>query len=93
MGLVTVIAGLCAFVFVQDFPDKNKFLTAKQTEFVLSRIDKDRSDAEYDHWTMPKFWSYVMDIQLWGFTLMLASAFTTAYVRHFPFLRMASKVS
>ncbi|KAF9497771.1 MFS general substrate transporter [Pleurotus eryngii] len=66
MGLVTVIAGLCAFAFVQDFPDKNKFLTAEQTEFVLSRIDKDRSDAEYDHWTLPKFWSYVMDIQLWG---------------------------
>lgn len=81
MGLVTIVAGLCGFVFVQDFPDKNKFLTEEQTAFVLSRIDKDRFNAEYDHWTMAKFWSYTLDIHLWIFALMLAAEFTTAYVR------------
>ncbi|KAL4263771.1 MFS transporter superfamily protein [Pleurotus pulmonarius] len=79
MGLVTIVCGLGGFVFVQDFPDKNKFLTAEQTAFVLARIDEDRSDAEYDHWTMSKLWCYVTDFHLWLFALMLAAAFTTAY--------------
>ncbi|KAF4593785.1 hypothetical protein EYR40_008579 [Pleurotus pulmonarius] len=79
LGLATVVAGVCAFIFVQDFPDKNKFLSPEQTKWVLSRIDKDRSDAEYDHWSMSKFWTYMADIHLWSFALMFGAACTTTY--------------
>ncbi|KAF4569448.1 hypothetical protein EYR40_008424 [Pleurotus pulmonarius] len=79
LGIVTVVAGLCAFYFVQDFPDKNKFLTQEQTNFVLGRINKDRSDAEFDHWTAAKFWSYLIDIHLWSYALMFGAVCTTTY--------------
>ncbi|KAJ8695342.1 hypothetical protein PTI98_007947 [Pleurotus ostreatus] len=79
LGLATVVAGVCAFIFVQDFPDKNKFLSAEQTKWILARIDKDRSDAEYDHWSMSKFWAYMADIHLWSFALMFGAACTTTY--------------
>lgn len=82
--MATVVAGICAFIFVQDFPDKNKFLSAEQTKWVLSRIDKDRSDAEYDHWSMSKFWAYMVDIHLWSFALMFGAACTTTYVSSAP---------
>ncbi|KAG5219528.1 MFS substrate transporter [Salix suchowensis] len=83
LGIVTVLAGGCAFYFVQDFPDKNKFLDQEQTKFILARINKDRSDAEFDHWTMAKFWSYLFDIHLWSYALMFGAVCTTTYVSTF----------
>ncbi|KAG8956088.1 hypothetical protein FRC03_010968 [Tulasnella sp. 419] len=45
-GLVTCVLGFLAYFLIVDFPDKNKFLTAEQTEWLLQRINKDRGDAE-----------------------------------------------
>ncbi len=79
-GLVTIVAAAAAFLLVQDFPDKNTFLSAEQTAWVLARIDADRSDAQYDHWTAKKFWGYFLDPHLWSFSVLFAAVSTTTYV-------------
>ncbi|KAL0953964.1 hypothetical protein HGRIS_005124 [Hohenbuehelia grisea] len=79
LGVVTVLGGGAAYFLVQDFPDKNKFLSEEQTRWVLARIDADRSDAQYDHWTMAKFWSYMFDLHLWSFALLFGAVCTTTY--------------
>ncbi|KAL4260386.1 MFS transporter superfamily protein [Pleurotus pulmonarius] len=78
-GLVTIVAAAAAFLLVQDFPDKNTFLSAEQTAWVLARIDADRSDAQYDHWTAQKFWGYFLDPHLWSFSVLFAAVSTTTY--------------
>lgn len=78
-GAITGVAALGAFVWVQDFPDKNDFLTPEQTKFILTRIDRDRADAEYDHWTMAKFWSYCLDWRLWSYAVLFGCGTTVTY--------------
>ncbi|KAF9502251.1 MFS general substrate transporter [Pleurotus eryngii] len=78
-GLVTVVGAVAAYLLVQDFPDKNTFLSPEQTAWVLARIDADRSDAQYDHWTMKKFWSYMVDPHLWSFAVLFGAVCTTTY--------------
>ncbi|KAJ8454629.1 hypothetical protein ONZ45_g19230 [Pleurotus djamor] len=79
LGIVTIVAGLIAFVTVQDFPDKNTFLTKEQTAWALARIQADRADAEYDHWSKEKFIGYLIDPHLWSFALMFGAVCTTTY--------------
>ncbi|KAJ8522150.1 hypothetical protein ONZ45_g1203 [Pleurotus djamor] len=78
-GCVTLLCGFAAFFLVQDFPDKNKFLTAEETTWVMDRIEKDRADAHYDSWTMAKFWKYTFDLHIWSFVLMFGAACTVSY--------------
>ncbi len=79
-GLITVVGAVAAYLLVQDFPDKNTFLSPEQTAWVLARIDADRSDAQYDHWTMKKFWGYMVDPHLWSFAVLFGAVCTTTYV-------------
>jgi Major Facilitator Superfamily len=94
-GAVTMLGGIIAFfgvsflsarilrpdsvVVVQDFPDKNTFLTKEQTEWVLDRIEVDRADAQYDPFTAKKLWDYTCDIHNWSFALLFGCATTTDY--------------
>jgi MFS family permease len=78
-GVVTMFVAILAFLFVVDFPEKNKFLTADQTKFVLQRLERDRGDVEMDAWTWKKFWSYVLTPKLWAFGILFGSATTVSY--------------
>lgn len=78
-GVVTVFVAALAFLFVVDFPEKNKFLTDSQTKFVLQRLERDRGDVEMDAWTWKKFLSYCATPKLWAFALIFGSATTCSY--------------
>ncbi|KAJ8457257.1 hypothetical protein ONZ45_g18382 [Pleurotus djamor] len=78
-GCATLLAGIAAYLLVQDFPDKNKFLTSEETSWVIDRIEKDRADAHYDNWTMAKFWTYLFDLHLWSYAVIFGAACTVAY--------------
>lgn len=67
------------FVVVQDFPDKNTFLTKEETKWVLDRIEDDRADSQYDHFTAEKLWGYICDIHNWSFALLFGCTTTAAY--------------
>ena len=64
---------------VQDFPDKNTFLTKEETKWVLDRIELDRADSQYDHFTAEKLWRYTCDIHNWSFPLLFGCATLPSY--------------
>jgi hypothetical protein len=67
------------FVVIQGFPDKNTFLTKEETKWVLDRIEADRADSQYDHFTAEKLWGYARDIHNWGFALLFGCTTTAGY--------------
>ncbi|KAG8931508.1 hypothetical protein FRC02_002633 [Tulasnella sp. 418] len=74
----------CSTFYLNHYsPDKNKFLSAEQTEWLLQRINKDRGDAEYDPLTMKKFWAYVQDLKLWAFALCFMASTLASYAISF----------
>jgi len=65
-GIITVLLGVATWFLVPDFPDKNDFLTTKQTALVLKRIDDDRGDATPDPVTFQKFKQHLSDSTIWS---------------------------
>jgi hypothetical protein len=51
---------------IPDFPDKNNFLTDKQTSLVLKRIEDDRGDATPDPITFQKVKQHLSDWTIWS---------------------------
>lgn len=54
-----------AYLFIPAFPDQNSFLTPKQTELVLKRIDDDRGDATPDSITYQKIMKHLSEWTIW----------------------------
>jgi len=71
--------GILVFFFVTDFPDKNTFLTQKQTELILKRVEDDRGDSIPDEITTKKVLKHCADWKLWVFGLMFMTQTVPAY--------------
>ena len=78
-GIMTILGGIAAWLFLPDFPDKNKFLTEEQTRMVLERIEKDRGDATPDEITKEKVIKHSADWTSWAYGLMFMSSTMPAY--------------
>jgi MFS family permease len=78
-GIASVIVAILAYLFVVDFPEHNKFLTADETRFIIRRLEEDRGDVEMDHWTWNKFFNYLFSPKLWAFGIILGAATTVSY--------------
>ncbi|BEI82241.1 hypothetical protein CcaverHIS002_0301090 [Cutaneotrichosporon cavernicola] len=78
-GLMTIFIGFCAIVLIVDFPDKATFLTEVEREIVLTRIQRDRNDAVYDHITFKKVMHYLTDFRIWLFGLFFCAAALCIY--------------
>ncbi|KAG0633720.1 major facilitator superfamily domain-containing protein [Tuber brumale] len=50
-GLLTVVVAICAFFVVLDTPDRAKFLTKEEKEFLLRRLEVDQFGEEEDELT------------------------------------------
>lgn len=61
------MSGIVTWLFIPDFPDQNKFLTAEQTTLVLKRIDHDRGDAVPDDFTRKKVRKHILDWKIWAY--------------------------
>ncbi|KAM0326141.1 hypothetical protein ACHAQA_006735 [Verticillium albo-atrum] len=84
-GIVTVVIGVAAYFFVQNYPDTAKFFTDTERKFVYARLaaDSDATHAEPFTWTAvtsalkdPKCWLYgfgfhTMSLPLYTFSLFL----------------------
>lgn len=78
-GAFTILlAVLCLFLIV-DFPDRNTFLTEKETAFVLQRIELDRGDSMADEMTMDKALLHLRDWKGWACTVLYMCTTTPAY--------------
>ncbi|KAK1229025.1 hypothetical protein PQX77_007926 [Marasmius sp. AFHP31] len=82
-GAVTIAFGMIAYFFIPDFPDRNNFLSAEETKFILARIDADRGDALPDEVTTDKVLRHLRDWVLWAFVVMFLAATTPAYAISF----------
>lgn len=78
-GIFTVVVGAFGWLFLVDFPDKAKFLTPQQREFMITRIDRDRGDAIPDKITWPKFLRYAKDLKIWLFAYVFCGTTLAGY--------------
>jgi MFS family permease len=78
-GALTVFIGFMGYLFITDFPDKAHFLTDHQKNIIITRIQRDRGDAEVDKLTMPLFWEYLFDFKLWLFGFFFGSTTLGSY--------------
>ena len=77
-GAMTVTAGIVAWFFIVDFPQKAKFLHDYERERIIERLNKDRGDGEHDQITPAKVVTHLSDWKLWVFGLTVSHATATA---------------
>ncbi len=66
-GLITIALGVLAWFLIVDFPDKNRFLTPKETAWVIDRVNVDRGDGDADEITGAKVVKHLLDVKTWMF--------------------------
>ncbi|KAL0961270.1 hypothetical protein HGRIS_006233 [Hohenbuehelia grisea] len=83
-GLITIALGFLNWVVVPDFPTANRFLTEKETNIILARVEDDRGDAIPDEITLRKVLNHATDWTIWAYGLMfLAASMLTNFVAYF----------
>ena len=65
-GVFTIFLAILCFLFIVDFPDKNTFLSEKETAFVMQRIEADRGDSVADEMSMAKILLHLSDWKGWA---------------------------
>ncbi|KAL4919206.1 major facilitator superfamily domain-containing protein [Aspergillus aurantiobrunneus] len=82
-GVLTFIIGILCMVFVVDFPDKGfntwGFLNERECAFILRRLDKDRSDANPEPFSLVKFLRPALDLKIWAFAFIFFALTTLSY--------------
>jgi hypothetical protein len=78
-GQLTCIVGIIGYFSLVDFPDKAaksswKFLSERECNFILRRVEKDRGDSHLEPFTYGRFLRPAMDFKIWGFALIFLLA-------------------
>ena len=63
-GVVTILAGLIAPLFLVEFPEKARFLNERQKHIALARVRMESSHLEVRHLTMKESLRTMMDWKL-----------------------------
>lgn len=72
-------------IMLVPFPDANpekawpKFLNAREIEFVVARVNADRSDVAAEPFEMLKFLRPGLDLKVWGFAMCFCCLTTVSY--------------
>lgn len=73
-GILTCIIAVATGIFMVDFPDKAhlswSFLTKREGDFIVRRINRDRQDAEPEKFSIARFMKPALDLKIWGFALL-----------------------
>jgi len=87
-GLITVLVGCLGALFIADFPEKaaNRaksfalpFLTKKEAEFVVARIEQDRADVIAVPFDFKVYVRQAADLKIWGFASLFMLTTTCTY--------------
>ena len=70
-GSLTMVAGLVAWLFLVDFPQRASFLDYSERARVIERLNQDRGDGEHDSITREKVFLHLRDFKIWGFSLIV----------------------
>ncbi|KAF9045108.1 major facilitator superfamily domain-containing protein [Panaeolus papilionaceus] len=82
-ALITILLSAAIYFFIPEFPDRNRFLTREQTDFVLKRINEDRGDALPDVISWAKIKVHLSDWKVWVFGFLFALQSMPAYAQIF----------
>lgn len=87
-GIFTIIIAIAGWLLMVDFPEdahKNwKFLKPKELDIIISRVDRDRSDAHVTPFDLKNYLRQGLDWKLWFFALnYIASSVITYSVQYF----------
>ncbi|KAK4560904.1 hypothetical protein LTR86_005484 [Recurvomyces mirabilis] len=84
-GVITCTLGLLGYCLIVRFPDQEmsrpsfKFLRPEECQFVLDRLNEDRSDAEAEPFALQKFLKPARDFAVWCFALIFFCTTTVTY--------------
>ncbi|KAK2017164.1 MFS general substrate transporter [Colletotrichum eremochloae] len=73
-GIITCIIGIAGYFLLVGFPDAQKrtwkFLSEKETAWVISRVQKDRGDAKLPAFSIKKFLRGGGDVKVWALAVI-----------------------
>ncbi|KAJ5469359.1 hypothetical protein N7539_008977 [Penicillium diatomitis] len=82
-GVITGVIGLMCFFFLVDFPDRAakswRFLSQRECDWVVRRINNDRQDGELEAFSVKKFLRPALDLKIWGFAMIFFCVTTVTY--------------
>ncbi|KAL2841143.1 major facilitator superfamily domain-containing protein [Aspergillus pseudoustus] len=68
-GVLTVVVGLVGFILIVDFPEDARrtkwFLTDREIDIMIDRVEKDRGDAHLTPFVLKEYLSYAFEWQGW----------------------------
>jgi hypothetical protein len=80
-GVITVAVGLVGFILIVDFPEDARrtkwFLTDREIDIMIDRVEKDRGDAHLTPFNLKEYFGYALEWQGW---LLAANFLMTAIV-------------
>lgn len=82
-GILTCIAGVAGYFLIVDFPELSKkswrFLTERESTFVVATIEKDRADAIPEPFRIGAYLKHALDLKVWGFASLFMLTTTNSY--------------
>lgn len=87
-GLLTVVVGMIGAFTICDFPEEaaNRvksfaipFLSQREADFVVARIEKDRHDAIPEPFRLGHYLKQACDSKIWGFAWLFGLTTTSTY--------------
>ncbi|KEY80023.1 phthalate transporter [Aspergillus fumigatus] len=82
-GVITGVIGVLTLLLLVDFPDRAhkswRFLSEKECAFVVRRINRDRSDADDEPFSLIRFLTPALDPKIWGFAMIFLCTTTVTY--------------
>ncbi|KAF2167820.1 hypothetical protein M409DRAFT_65908 [Zasmidium cellare ATCC 36951] len=84
-GLLTCVCAVIGGLAIVQFPyvEKKKpsrwFLKPEEIDFVVRRLEQDRSDVDAEPFSFRKYFQAAKDIKVWGFALVFFCTTTVAY--------------
>lgn len=73
-GALTMALGVGSYWALVDFPDKAhkswKFITKRESQYIIDRVNKDRGDGNVEPFSASKFFRAGLDLKIWGFALV-----------------------
>ena len=79
-GILTVLVGFIGFIFIVDFPEDARrtrwFLTDREIDIMIDRVEKDRGDAHVTPFNLGEYLKNVYDWRGWLFAFNFAMTAT-----------------
>ncbi|KAB8249401.1 major facilitator superfamily domain-containing protein [Aspergillus flavus] len=84
-GIATIVAGIAAAFFVVEFPDKARWLTARQKQIAIARLSVDKQEKEYKHPSfreaMVMIWDWKVIVYSIQYFIAASSVYSIAYFK------------